>query len=67
MGDEVKQTKIPESLKTALDYIKNAGGSPKLEWFIEDFQPVGEHLRIELYKAGLAFVKDGCIYIPEDK
>ena len=60
------KNEIPKHLQKAVDYIKNAGGRPKLEHFIEDWEPIGENLRVDLYKAGIAFVMDGCIYIPDD-
>jgi hypothetical protein len=47
--------------KKALDYIQNAGGSPKIEWFDDDHEPIGPRLREDMKDAGLIVEKDGTV------
>lgn len=42
-----------ETEKRAIEYIKNAGGNPKVSWFDEDHEPIGQMLRDQLIKEGL--------------
>ena len=49
------------NLDKAVAYLKNVGGSIEREKFMEDFEPVGEMLLIDLYKANLAWQRDGKI------
>jgi hypothetical protein len=48
-----------------LDYIKNAGGSPKVEWFDDDYEPVGPTVRSDMEKAGLIRTVNGRLEIIE--
>lgn len=50
-----------ESLKKSIEYIKNTGGNPKKEWFIEDHCPIGEDLLCDLLTEKLIIIKDGRI------
>jgi hypothetical protein len=36
-----------------LDYIKNTGGSPTINNFDEDWEPIGPMVRRDMLKAGL--------------
>lgn len=40
----------------AMQYIENAGGTPQLDWFYDDHEPIGESLRNELEQRGLVNV-----------
>lgn len=46
-----------------LDYIKNAGGRPTVEWFDEDWSPNGPNVRKEMEAAGMVMVIDGRVYL----
>jgi hypothetical protein len=48
----------------ALEYIDNAGGEPKIEWFDDDHEPIGLQLRADMKKAGLITEADGKIMRP---
>ncbi len=39
--------------KRALEYIRNAGGSPEIAWFDDDNEPIGPQLRSDLRKPGM--------------
>jgi len=49
--------------KKYLDYLKNTGGSPKIDHFDEDWEPIGPQVRKEMKAAGLIYEKDGMIFI----
>jgi hypothetical protein len=36
-----------------LEYIKNTGGNPSIEWFDTDWEPIGPKVRKDMVKAGL--------------
>ena len=40
--------------RRALEYIRNAGGSPEIGWFDDDHEPIGPQLRADLRNAGWA-------------
>ncbi len=42
-----------------LQYIQNTGGSPKVEQFDEDWEPIGLRVRKDMAKAGLVFEQNG--------
>lgn len=44
------------NIEDALKYIENAGGEPKLEWFLEDASPIGDHLLNTLLKNKWAII-----------
>ena len=46
-----------------LQYIKNTGGSPKVEWFDDDWEPIGPKVRADMVKAGLIKIENGIITI----
>lgn len=48
--------------KKYIDYITNAGGNPTVEWFDEDWAPIGPEVRRDMETAGLALVIEGRIY-----
>jgi len=45
-----------------LDYITNTGGSPKIEWFDDDWEPIGPMIRRDLKEAKLIREYDGKIF-----
>jgi len=47
--------------REALDYIRNTGGSPKVQWFDDDFEPIGPNLRADMLALGLITEQDGLI------
>jgi len=54
------------NIEDALKYIENTGGSPNYEWFIEDAEPIGEMLYIDLFKKGYVYKRDGKINLTEE-
>ena len=46
-----------------LQYIKNTGGSPKIEEFDDDWEPIGPMVRKDMKHAGLIEEKDGRVFI----
>lgn len=52
-----------KNLSRALEYIKNTGGNPKIEWFDTDNAPIGQLLRNELKKENLIYEKDRKIFL----
>ena len=57
---------MDEYLQRYVDYIRNAGGSPKIEWFDEDWEPIGARLRHDLVENDIAYELDGKIYLREN-
>jgi len=51
--------------KKYIDYIKRSGGNPKIEWFDEDWEPIGPTLREDMKSKGLIKEVDGKIYLVE--
>lgn len=51
--------------KKYLEYITKTGGSPKVEWFDEDWEPIGPGIRARMEIEGLIYEKDGCLYLTE--
>ena len=49
---------ITDMQKRALEYIRNAGGSPEVTWFDDDHEPIGPQLRSDLRAAGLVTERD---------
>ena len=45
-----------------LDYIDNTGGSPKIEEFDEDWDPIGLVIRLKLLEQKLIREEDGIIF-----
>lgn len=45
-----------------LEYIKNAGGRPTIEWFDEDWSPSGPQVRADMKRLGLIMEIEGRIY-----
>ena len=43
-----------ENHTKALEYIKNTGGHPRIDWFDNDNEPIGPMLRARLVRAGHA-------------
>ncbi len=53
-----------------IQYIKNTGGSPKIEEFDDDWDPIGPMLRQDMLAVLLIEERDGKIFLiqtPEDK
>ena len=50
-----------------LHYIGNTGGNPKVEWFVEDHEPIGENLISAMTAEGLIEIIDGRIKITTNK
>lgn len=46
-----------------LDYIRNTGGNPTVEWFDEDWEPIGKDVRDRMYEEGLIEYVKGKIKI----
>ena len=55
-----------ETEKRAIEYIKNTGGNPKIEWFDDDHEPIGPMLRNQLIKDGLIKIVEGKIEFKEE-
>lgn len=53
-------------LKQALAYISNTGGSPTIEQFDDDHDPVGPMLRKELKAAWMVYECDGKIHLDSE-
>lgn len=43
-------------------YIKNTGGSPTIDQFDEDWEPIGTVIRTQLKANKLIYEKDGKVY-----
>lgn len=56
---------MSEYLKKYCEYIQNAG-NPTLEQFVEDWEPVGEMLRADLYKNNLVVQQEGRLYLTDE-
>ena len=54
-------------LQQYVDYVKNAGRAVKLDHFIEDWEPIGKALILDLVATGLLIVKDNVVCLPEEK
>ena len=52
---------MPDPLKKAVQYIKNAGGGLPLQtkYFDDDWEPIGSQFRKELKEAGLILETQG--------
>lgn len=48
-----------------LQYIKNTGGSPKIEHFDSDWEPIGPQVRADMEHAGLIYERDGHLCMTE--
>ena len=57
----------PEYFVKFLEYIKNAGGAPRITWFDEDWVPVGPLVRKALVWRGEVYELDGCIMLNRRK
>lgn len=55
----------PTKFERYIQYIKNTGGSPKIEWFDDDWEPIGPQLRKDMAEANLITEKDGKIFLNE--
>lgn len=60
---KTKSNKLSAYYNKYLDYIKNAGGSPTVTWFIEDWEPIGAEVLKELEVAGVVRVVEGRVYL----
>lgn len=48
--------------KKFYDYIANTGGSPTIEEFDDDWEPIGPKLRADMKEAGYIYERDGKVY-----
>ena len=51
-----------KEIRAGLSYIGHAGGSPLIERFDEDFDPVGPALREQMKRENLVYERDGKIF-----
>lgn len=58
MTDQLKT----DHLQKYMEYIDNTGGSPKVEWFDEDWEPIGPMLRKDMADANLIYESGGLLY-----
>lgn len=49
--------------KKYIDYIKNAGGNPKVAWFDEDWMPIGPAVRKKMNETDLTREGNGEIFL----
>lgn len=49
--------------KKYLQYIKNTGGSPKIEEFDDDWEPIGPRVRDDMKRAGLIYEEGGRVFV----
>ncbi|MBF0102058.1 MAG: hypothetical protein HQK77_14240 [Desulfobacterales bacterium] len=54
---------MKEYFKKYIDYITNTGGSPTIQQFDEDWEPIGEMVRRDMEFDGLTECKDDKIYL----
>lgn len=54
-------TETPEHLQKYADYIANTGGTPTIEEFDEDWEPIGPKVRRELRMTGVAEERHGLL------
>ena len=51
-----------------IEYIKNTGGSPKIEWFDDDWSPIGWRVRNDMKFDNIITEYNGKIFLKtEDK
>jgi len=53
---------MEEYLKQYTEYITNAG-NPTVEQFDDDWSPIGERVRLELYKARAIYTRSGRLWL----
>ena len=53
--------------KKFIDYIINVGGNPKIDWFDNDWKPIGPSMRKDLREDGIIYEENGKIFLVEDK
>jgi len=46
-----------------VEYIKNTGGNPKIEWFDEDWEPIGSEIRKRLKRQNIIDEQEGKIIL----
>ena len=52
-----------EQFQKYIDYIKNTGGHPNVEWFVSDWEPIGETVLKDMEKAGVIRILDGKVWL----
>ena len=52
LGGATRGTAGLDGARGAIEYIRNAGGSPEVARFDDDHDPIGPQLRADLRKAG---------------
>ena len=58
---------MSEQYKKYLEYIENAGGSPLIEHFDEDWESIGPTVRRDMKKAKLVFEQNNQIFISDEE
>jgi hypothetical protein len=56
---------VNAQIKNALTYIKNAGGSARVDHFDEDYEPIGHTLRKELTRDSFIYEHESRIWLRE--
>ncbi len=51
--------------KQYLEYIRNTGGSPTKQMFIEDWEPIGQAVIDDLLRLKLIMIKDNKIVLTD--
>ena len=46
-----------------IEYIKNAGGTPKTAWFDDDFEPIGPKIRSQMLEEDVTRECDGKVFL----
>ena len=46
-----------------VDYIRKTGGNPSIEWFDEDWEPIGSTIRARLKEQGIISEQKGKIIL----
>jgi len=54
---------IQDYFQKFIDYISYHGGSVSWQQFDKDWEPIGSVVRVDMLKMGMAYQKDGKIYI----
>lgn len=46
-----------------IEYIKNTGGSSRVELFDDDWKPIGPMVRRDMHQARIIYEKDGKLFL----
>jgi len=50
-------------LQKYIEYIETVGGDCRVEWFDEDWYPIGPDVRTALLKAGVIHEQEGLLFV----